>query len=188
MLDAATGFPPVTRTRWSLQDVNDRFVTDSQFAASRTRDDIWDDFELATVLLGQSVLLHAVWIGGSFISDKENPNDIDAVYVINARDLAKRTAAERTIVESFVDRECSPLGEIRPKHGLRVDSFLLRWKPYGQFRPNVDLEHQGYAASRGYWDDFWCRVRQGNKTQPVTWKDAIPRRGYLEVVINDFTR
>lgn len=188
VLDPSTGFPSIGRQRCTLDCVEAEFVSAPKFAGSTTRRKVWEDFEAALELLKSAVKVHAVWLAGSFISAKLDPNDIDAVFVINARDLGRRAAADQQVVASFIDRVSTGSGTVAPKHGLKVDSFLLHWSPI----PDLDLKnnanHMIYAANRGYWDDFWCRNRTGQKYHPSTWKDALPSRGYLEVMVNGYTR
>lgn len=188
VLDPTTGYPSVGRLRCSLEEIKAEFVDHPRFAQSATRCSVWEDFETALSLLSGGVLVHAVWLAGSFVSSKLDPNDIDAVFVINARNLAARSEADRKVVASFSERTCDPLGNVVRAHGLKVDSFLLQWAPIPEVDLQGDLSHVQYVASRGYWDDFWCRNRNGQKHHPPTWRDALPARGYLEVIVHAFTR
>ncbi len=189
MLDSTTGYPRLGRHVVKLEDVRAQLVDAPEYAGSVTRAAVWDDLETAIGLLANAVLVHALWIGGSFVSDKLDPGDVDVAFVVNQRDLRARSVDDRKVVESFARRDRDAFGRPVPAHGLRVDSFIIRWEPFAELDPwKGPPEHREYAASRGYWDDFWGRVRQTPKAAPTIWKDALPRRGYLEVVINDFTR
>lgn len=176
LLDVATGVPPIGRHRATKDEIEAAFVTAPEFATSTTRKELWDEFESGLGLLSGAVLVHAVWLGGSFFSNKIDPSDIDAVFVVNNTDLTHRTDADRQVVNAFQERS----------HGLRLDSFILRWRPIAEW--NYDAPgHRQYTNWRGYWDDFWCRIRTGMKSDPPVREDSIPRRGYLELMVNDYS-
>jgi hypothetical protein len=188
-LDPATGYLPRGRHRVTEQEIRARFVDDPEFATSSMRSDIWDEYEVGRDLLRRHVRVHAIWLGGSFLTSKVDAKDVDAMFIINARDYGKLDVAGKKVVDSFRP-QLGPLGKIVRGHGLNLlDSFLLPWFPWSPLDPDNDPGHAGYAARRGYWDDFWQRDRH-NKPHgiPPHWKDALPVRGYLEVELDDFTR
>lgn len=185
LLVDSTGVPSIGRQRASVDAVKAAFVDDSRFSTSSSRCAIWDDFEAGLALLSSAVLVHAAWLGGSFISDKLNPGDLDVVFVINQSDLNHRSAADKQVVDGF-QREVyqGPDRPARP-HGLLLDSFILPWRPLANLQTRAP-GHMPYILGRGYWDDFWCRRRTGAKSDPPVPDDAIPKRGYLEVILNDY--
>jgi hypothetical protein len=179
---------PFGRHRVSIADVEDRFVTDPQFAASTTRLDIWTEFTDATALLQSAIRVHAAWLSGSFLTDKLDPSDIDVAFLVSGRDYARASVDNKKIVDSFVLAP-GPMGtRIRTSGYTKVDSYLVNWRPYPDLDPARNAEHNQYLAMRGYWDDFWQRLRNGSKTAPATWRDGIPVRGYLEVEFDAFDR
>lgn len=101
--------------------------------------------------------------------------DIDCVYVIDAGVLqSARSRGDRAI--QFLESVASS----RMKDfGLRVDSYILEWMPTHGVIPTVAAGP--YRDSRGYWDDLWSRQRSSD-----TREDAIPRRGYLEVILDGY--
>jgi len=188
-VDATTGYLPRGRHRVNDADIRARFVDHADFTASTTRHDVWDEYELGRDLLGSKVRIHAIWIGGSFLTSKVDAKDLDALFIVSARDYRKLDAADQAVVASFIPRT-GPLGTPVRGHGLkRLDSFLLLWAPYSPLNPKTTPDHNEYAVWRGYWDDFWQRDRH-NKPDgiPPHWKDALPVRGYLEVELDDFAR
>jgi hypothetical protein len=180
---------PHGRHRVDIADVEGRFVLDPQFASSTTRVGIWEEFVDSLELLRSAVRVHAAWLSGSFLTSKTDPEDIDALFFVSARDYARADVAERQVVDAFVDSVPGPLGRPLRRHGFaRVDSFIHHWRPWDDPDPRGPEGRLDYCAYRGYWDDFWQRTRKGAKTDAPTWRDGIPARGYLEVEFDAFDR
>jgi hypothetical protein len=188
-LDPATGYLPRGRHRVTEAEVKAGFVDRPDFSGSTTRSEVWDEYETGRDLLRRRVRIHAIWIGGSFLTSKVDPNDMDALFIVSARDYGKLDGRGKAIVDSFRPK-LGPLGKPVRGHGLnRLDSFLLMWFPWSPFDPYGAPAHAEYAGNRGYWDDWWQRDRFNKPDgQPPHWRDAIPTRGYLEVELDAFTR
>lgn len=187
-VDPVTGHLPRGRHRVTEADVKAAFVDHAQFGDSATRSEVWEEYETGRDLLRRRVRIHAVWIGGSFLTSKVDPNDMDALFIVSARDYGKLDGRGKTIVDSFRPK-VGALGKPVRSHALkRLDSFLLMWFPWSPFEPNGGAQG-AYAVDRGYWDDWWQRDRYNKPDgQPPHWMDAIPTRGYLEVELDAFTR
>jgi len=170
-------------------DIHARFVKHADFTGSPTRADVWDEYELGRDLLRKYVRIHSVWMGGSFLTAKNDAQDMDALFIVSARDYGKLDLRGKQVVNGF-NPQPGLLGTPVRGHGLnRLDSFLLMWAPWSPLDPNGDPSHAGYALGRGYWDDFWQRDRYHKpKGVPPHWKDALPARGYLEVELDAFNR
>ena len=148
-LDAKTGYLPHGRYRVTEDEVCARFVLASAFQGASTRASIWAEYEVARDLLKSAIRVHGVWFGGSFTTDIVNPNDIDVVFLVSARDYARASTANKQIVDSFVPQG-SALGVMKRRHGLKlVDSFVLNWRPWPDPSPNADAEAAQYCAARG---------------------------------------
>lgn len=187
--DGTVDLLPHGRHHVALADVEQRFVLAPQFVSSTTRAAIWNEFGDALELLRSAVRVHAVWLSGSFLTSKVDPQDIDALFLISGRDYMQAAPADRQIVASFVDTEPDAVGNPVRRHGFaRVDSFIHEWRPWDNPDPKGPDGRLQYCAYRGYWDDFWQRTRKGAKAAAPTWRDGIPARGYLEVVIDAFDR
>lgn len=188
-IDPGSGYLERGRHRLTEAEVHARFVAHAEFAASTTRQNIWDEYEIGRDLLRGKVRIHAIWIGGSFLTSKVQAKDIDALFIVNGRDYSKLNAKDQQIVASFLPH-IGPLGTAVRGHGLNLlDSYLLFWSPWSPLDPERAPEHREYASCRGYWDDFWQRDRFNKPDgKPPHWKDALPVRGYLEVELDDFTR
>ena len=182
---------PLGRHATTLAALRATFVDDPVYLGSVSRPAIWDHFLRANEVLQSVVTVHSAWIGGSFTTMKQDPEDIDVLYVVNLEDRATRSPDERRVIEAFQNRVRHPAtGRMVPEHGLSVDSFILDWAPHtppdsGDMR-DMTPEYSTYALLRGYWDDWWARHRVGAKTDPAVRGDAVPSRGYLEVQFSDY--
>ncbi|MGI5356371.1 DUF6932 family protein [Streptomyces sp. CA-252508] len=98
---AVNGFLPLGRHSVSLGDAESMLVSAPQFRDSPTRRTLWDglisylDVFLALEdtyegLLNGIPLIHRVWLGGSFVSTKLDPRNIDTTLLID-------TDAERSV-------------------------------------------------------------------------------------------
>lgn len=180
-LDSQSGLLPLGRYPATLESVQEHYVDDPSFSASTTRAEIWQHFLSATEGIRSVVPVVCVWIGGSFLTDKPDPDDIDLVYW-----------CEDTLVDQIRDPRAMLLlqkfaeNKVRPETGLRVDTRVCKWHLYPEARLTDTVEHRSYALSRGFWDDFWMRKRSGAKGDPAQLIDALPKRGYFEVSLDGF--
>lgn len=178
-LDPATGALPIGRFPAAMSQVRANFVDDPQYAGSSTREEIWTHFESATAELRRIVPVAYVWIAGSFITSKLDPDDIDVVYWCEDRHVdAVSDLGDKHILEMFAKNR------VRVTTGLRVDTRYGRWHVHPDADSVTTAMHVSYSQMRGYWDDFWLRARSGSKTAPRVRDDALPRRGYLEVTLD----
>ncbi|MFZ4841127.1 DUF6932 family protein [Mycetocola saprophilus] len=182
MLDSQTGLLPVGRYGATLDAIKQSYVDAPQFQTSTTRAEIWQHFESATDGIRSVVPVVCVWIGGSFLTDKMDPDDIDVVYwcqdVLVDRVVADPQAG--LLLQIFA------LNQVRAQTGLRVDTRYCKWHLYSGAHLADSVEHRSYAQSRGFWDDFWMRKRSGTKNDPPQIADALPKRGYFEVTLDGF--
>ena len=157
--------------RWgaTLDEIQNRFAADSP---SR-RAEVWGEFLQALALIRTVGRVSRVWVGGSFISVKEEPGDVDVVFFVRADQIEcdRLSDDDRAILSVAAGGP-----RFKDRTGLRVDSYLVPW-PLGG-----DAEVIAYQTRRGYWDDWWERCRRSPE-EPVE-SDAYQRRGYVEVVID----
>ncbi|MFT9397429.1 MAG: hypothetical protein ABF545_05115 [Bifidobacterium psychraerophilum] len=172
----ARGYLPAGRYNCTLDEIEQKFV--DSFPTDTTRKSIWGDFKKYISLLRKTNCVCALWIGGSFTSKKTNPSDIDVVAIINSDQVPKSGPVFKML--SF----CTAGHDFKAHSGLAIDSFGLWWKPdtSGGYSQEPD-----YFQYRGYWDDFWQRTRSGLvRHSVITRNETFPKRGYLEVTINDY--
>lgn len=182
-LDSATGLLPPGRHVCSAAEVELAFVRDIAFFGSATRPVIWSDWNDALGVLQSAVTVHAAWIGGSFTTSKVDPEDIDVTFVINGAEVRSLGLPEQKVVTLFYRP-----GYVKFHLGLKVDSYLLPWEcPPSPLPPWWASVQDSYYRARGYWDDWWQRARQSPKGSPPVPAEALPRRGYVEVLFSDYT-
>jgi len=162
----------------TVDQVEATWVAQPEWAGT-SRQAIWEDWQTAAAVLRSMVRVYAAWLGGSFLSAKPDPGDMDCVWVIDEEELraarADRDAAR--LLGAFSDNALK-----RGRKPLNIDSFVLVWRrwPGASLR---DPEDGQYGMYRGYWDDLWQRERSSSPLAPPG-ADAIPRRGYAEVVLD----
>lgn len=177
--DPTTGLLPLGRYAATLDDVRAAYVDAPEFSRSTSRAAIWAEFESATNELRRIVPTVCVWLAGSFMTDKLDPDDIDTIYWCEDRHIANVSdPTDRMILQWFATNA------VRANTGLRIDTRYGEWHVYPEAAFSVSAEHQSYVQRRGYWDDFWQRRRSGAKTDPPVRTDALPRTGYVEVILD----
>lgn len=153
----------------------------SQFAdISDHRKAIWHEWEAATALLREHIKVCAAWIGGSYLTTKESPNDIDCLYIVDADHIEDLSDESRRMLEAFAG------GHRLFAAGLRVDSYVLPWVS-NSTPQRANEQVRGYHEWRGYWDDLWSKMRSGPKGSAPTRLDSHPRRGYVEVILDGYS-
>jgi hypothetical protein len=114
-------------------------------------------------------------MSGSFFTDKTAPQDIDCVYLIDTADLQRVMRGggpDAQLIWAVANSRAKSL------LGLNVDAYILEWAPAPTAQPSSPTS---YYETRGYWDDLWVRVRDADPRL-----DSIPRRGYLEVIVDGY--
>lgn len=165
------GALPLGRWPATEAEIEASFVT----GHSAKRVEIWGHWQQTNSALQHAVPVAAAWLGGSFFTDKEQPGDIDCLYVIEWAALA----AARLDPRKAQFLQIVAANQVKSQFGLLVDSFVLEWWPSpGPARPEYVRQ---YLENRGYWDDLWSRRRSVD-----TREDSVPRNGYLEVIVNGY--
>lgn len=121
------------------------------------------------------VLVCAVWLSGSYFTSKKLPADIDTTVVVPAEELDELTGNDRLLFTP------AGLRGLAGRINVRVDAYILPWHCLPRPDPN-DPDHRRYLVGRGYWDDWWMRLRSSTPAE-----GALPRRGYVEVIVDGYT-
>ncbi|KUR65336.1 hypothetical protein JM67_05685 [[Arthrobacter] sp. ATCC 21022] len=185
--DVQTGHLPVGRYSCTPEEAQQRLVHDPGFKNSSTRVDLWLNFEryiakfFALEEKYQDILtapvLDRVWLGGSFVSAKLDPNNVDATLIINrgAKDALRGKAGTGLFARSR--------DSVKDEFG--VSPLFLYYEPVVHvFRlDGLEESHRTYLATRGTWDDWWQRVR-AEDDRGLSEGTCLPRRGYVEVVMS----
>lgn len=174
------GFLPPGRYRTDLNEVKQRFVAGAKSEPPSLRDDLWTDLERCIKFTQQAAgEVAALWVGGSFLSAKPKPGDVDVVFIIDQA-LLIRAQADATSAQWLGLLANNQLSA----HGFRLDTFLIPWRVMPEVQAGSRAE--AYFRDRGHWDDFWQRRRSGPKGSPATRADAMPVSGYLEVIVDGY--
>ncbi|WP_159622712.1 DUF6932 family protein [Ruania rhizosphaerae] len=181
------------RTRLSWYQAKEELVEAERFVGSETRSTLWEGLEqyVARFLaieeehqdrLAGRPLVHYLWLGGSFVSAKHDPRNIDATVCVDgpAKDALKGVPRGASQVNKLFSRE-------RVLEELGVSPIELLYRPV---RSVFRLDELGspeldYLRQRGGWDDWWqrCRMEGEDSTPEPTVESAPPKRGYVEVTL-----
>lgn len=102
------------------------------------------------------------WIGGSFTTEKMNPDDIDLCSFVEGVDVDGLPTHQQALVNFMA---AGPVTQAF----WRCDSYLIA--KYAPGSPG----YQQYKAALAYWTDHWGHTR----TDPVSGQRS--ERGFLEV-------
>ena len=126
------------------------------FPNSQTRGILFARWCALREALRRLVSVEAEWLNGSYVTDKQDPNDIDVVNFIEHRELEKLDAAGKTLLKGLVHNKIS-----QALHGC--DSYLVA------VVPEDHPQYHAYQEITAYWDKWLGTDREGNA------------KGYLEV-------
>ncbi|MFH9821204.1 DUF6932 family protein [Streptomyces sp. NPDC017230] len=178
--DPVTECPPPGRFPLTWGEVESELVKAAYFTDSSTRSDLFGELqthyamvELTTGAVGR------LWLAGSFVSGKVNPEDVDVTYLIPPDAYALAMAGADTI--DYLDN----LGtkDWCTRRGMRVDAYVLCLPETEDFRSlgvtgaMAPSDHKVFE-SLGVYDEVWQRCRSGQKGIPEG-----ARRGYVEVLL-----
>ena len=146
------------------------------------RAELWRDWEVATSLLGRKVALNAAWLHGPFLSDAAAPPTVQCVYWAEDHELGKARFDPET---AKVLRAFALPGLVQEFVGVKVDTGLAGWHCQPDMRDRDEYFAQ-YALRRGEIDDLLQRSAAGPRGAEPVREDAVPRRGYVEVIIGGY--
>ncbi|MEU6538082.1 hypothetical protein [Streptomyces sp. NPDC047000] len=186
----ANGFLPVGRYSVSLEDAHSLLVGAPEFGDSVTRATLWEGLltylgrfadleDTYTADLDGLVLVHRLWLGGSYVSAKRDPRNIDATLLIDLRAEARVCGrpGSKWLTTAFKSRQ-----NMAAKFG--VAPLRVGYRPIAHvFQPeHFSTGERTYFMERGLWDDWWqrCRLPDQSDRSPSV-ESAVPARGYLEV-------
>lgn len=188
--DASTGHLPPGRYRTTLTEVHERFVAATSFSESTTRRDVWDGFinymaawqqmeDRLTPELNGGRLAMLVWLGGSFISQKTDPSNLDVTVLVDGELIESCRGKPGIGVIKKLSHRDGMLSEFKVSPCvIRYQYFRSPFRPQLVGRPGVE----DYVMLRGAFDDWWQRARpEGTPKDEPDRETAAARRGYLEV-------
>lgn len=186
--------PTPGRVQLTLLAVEQSWV--SAIPTSTTRPALWEQFKnylgkfahVEREALSQGwldngeSLVNYVWLGGSFISDKDDPDNIDVTVFLNGRSMKKirgKPGCGWVNSKAFSRKELARSNEFSGISPIRVDYYpVVSIFQLGEISP----EEHDYLTKRGAWDDWWQRLRDKDCDSP-TESSSASRRGYVEVIL-----
>lgn len=168
------GVLPVGRFFCSFEEAEMALVRSSQFQDSTRRPILWSFFKTTlTDIKSTGCKIPSVFFGGSFITSKLDPKDIDVAYLIDHSTIhSEKTFSKLDSIFKALDKN------------ENIDAILIPWMPTNL--KNEDKSAYYYYEARGRWDDFW--QRSVPKADRDYWQrsHAFPKRGHLEVEIDGY--
>ncbi|MDO8308549.1 MAG: hypothetical protein Q7V58_09390 [Actinomycetota bacterium] len=170
------GMLPVGRFQCTAEEFEQAFVgAEATHAQSERRQDLWAQFQgTVAALKSLGCSIPAAFIGGSFTTEKPEPDDIDVTFLI------ERASVDDDVIGQ-IDTMASAISSL-----TNVQALVIYWCAVSDWSPNAVESDLRYIMLRGKWDDWW--QRDVAKTDRVTFTrdQAFPKRGYLEVIIDDY--
>ncbi|WP_330261732.1 DUF6932 family protein [Streptomyces sp. NBC_00539] len=175
-LDPDTGFLPPGRYAASLDVLYAEFV---EALDSPRRRELWSEWEHHRAAVeAWTGEITRLWVGGSFISGKQEPSDVDVTYLLRSE------VYDRLDQESLVS-----LGELTDQpwcteHSMRIDAYVVRLPdamPFWQMMPSLFTSATSESfRDIGLYDEVWQRTRASS--DPAGRLGEL-RRGYVEVLL-----
>jgi hypothetical protein len=180
MFDPDTECPPPGRFPLSWDEVESELVKAARFAGSSTRRTLLAELrthfalvELTTGAVGR------LWLAGSFVSGKLDPEDVDVTYLIPPDAYAQAMEDPDTV------DQLDNLGtkDWCVRKGMRVDAYVLSLPETADFQAlgltgaMAPGDHKVFE-NLGVYDEIWQRCRNGQNGIP-----SGARRGYAEVLL-----
>lgn len=173
--DPQTGLLPPGRYAVTLEELHEELVAHG----SVVRRELWDEWvqhrAIVEAIAGEITRL---WVGGSFVSGKTDPSDIDVTYLLRAE------AYDRLDSEALADLDDLTLRAWCVEHHMRVDAHLIRLPeetPVSQMLPSLFSQRTSQSfRDLGLYDEVWQCTRPSSYTAGGL---SEVRRGYVEVLL-----
>jgi hypothetical protein len=149
---------PAQRNELNLHLFKQIFV--DEFRESQTRNNIFEGFQ--AFLLDFSNFVndsYDIWIDGSFVTKKLNPNDIDVVFILDARVLEQKGKEIETLFRS---------NEAKQKYS--VDAYTIA--KYDESSSKYFL----YQSEKAYWANWFGYSRKNRQSMRFS-------KGFIEIKI-----
>ena len=132
----------------SLEQMRSICVED--FPLSNRRSFLWDNFVEVYTVIKANGLNGELWIDGSFLTQKTDPDDIDFTMRVNGHEY-DNASEEQLSVYNWLQSD-------KPHIDFNLHTFLFFEYPNGP----EDLKKAG-ITDREYWDEWWGTSRKGVK-------------------------
>ncbi|MFF9329459.1 DUF6932 family protein [Streptomyces sp. NPDC014776] len=174
-LDPATGLLPPGRYAATLDELYSTLVVST---GSAIRREIWEEWSTHRTMVETQVgEISRMWVGGSFVSNKLDPSDVDVTYLVSAHHYDALDQETLVDLDDLTDAGwCADVG-------MRVDALILRLPkrlPVSQMAPRLlDRETSESFRDLGLYDE----VCQAIKPPAAHSVPSELRRGYVEVLL-----
>ena len=141
-------FPPLLSLGWkkvTLDELRQLCVT--AFPRSTRREGIMDCLEYVVSVLRDAGIRGKLWIDGSFLTDKDDPDDSDVILCMDGT-FADNMTPEQQSVESWFGDPAQHLHEWLMCHSFSI----ARW-------PEGHLNHEAGEWNYAYWLRQWGFTR-----------------------------
>lgn len=187
----ADGHLALGRYQVDLEGAEAFLVLASEFEESTTRRPLWEGLERYLVRfwdldehfaerLGGECLVDRLWLGGSYVSGRLDPDNVDATVFVNyeAEQAIRGLPGSRWLTDAFQREKMKAdfgLSPLRLSYRRVVSPFNTK---------NLLLPDRDYYRDRGAWDDWWQRRRASDQVKDAPTLETVrPVRGYLEVTL-----
>lgn len=127
-------YPPLLDAGFYPMDWTQLYqLTVQQFDASSNRETLLASLAICLETLHEQGIPGTLWIDGSFLTQKLNPNDIDAILVMHEEQFHALDHSQREVLEAWVSTN--------HKEALQCDTYFMI------VEPDVPESDWGYA----YW-------------------------------------
>ncbi|WP_150208447.1 DUF6932 family protein [Streptomyces venezuelae] len=116
-LDPKTGLLPPGRYPASLSHLERAYVSAPGFADSSTRRHLWEEWQCHRAIVeAETGDIARTWLGGSFVSAKLDPGDIDVTYLLHSHVYDALDRDSLVSLDDLTDRSWCV------ERGMRIDA------------------------------------------------------------------
>ena len=151
MASSLTDFPPLLASGMHpmrMESLQQLAVSDSRFRLSTTRQPMMDRLWTLSACLCRWQIHGDIWVNGSFLTEKIDPQDIDFVMEVR-RDVHIQLSTEQHSILQWL------FASNEPKGLFSCHSFAI-W----EMHPG-DPGYAGYQPLKDYWMNTFGKSRQG---------------------------
>lgn len=147
---------PPGRYEIAFDDAKSFFV--DAFPDSETRLKNWNSFyAYIQTIISIGLDEFKLWVDGSFVTEKLNPNDIDCVVYVKASLVNSLSPKGQELLVKYLIPQNKSMHELN-KNLYCTDSYILLDIEDSPDFPNHDI----IMGKKKYWDNLWGHDRQGN--------------------------
>lgn len=136
------GFHPVT-----VERLRELCVDHAMFKYAKERGRLFDNLLAVLDRVGQSGIPFEVWVDGSFLTQKLNPDDVDVVLRIHVDDWNQATNEQRVQIDWISSHDCLSDYDFKGNYFLDCDAGHPE-AAIGEINRKTWIYEFGYAANK----------------------------------------